>query len=104
VTDGPQGETSSLPITLLVAPCAGRLRIHTPKLFHGGREWVEADQDVASIEHGGQSEPVRAPARGRLGGLMGRDGEPVKAGQPVAWMEALGEEAAFLKPVREQPA
>ena len=104
MTDEQEGEHSSLPIALLVAPCAGRLRIHTPKLFHGGKEWVEAGQEVASIDHGGESRPVLAPSRGRLGGLMGRDGEPVRAGQPVAWMEALGEEAAWLKPVKEQPA
>jgi hypothetical protein len=24
-----------------------------------------------------------------MGGIMGRDGEPVRSGQPVAWMEAV---------------
>ena len=30
---------------------------------------------------------ICSPARGRLGGVLGRDGELVKAGQAVAWME-----------------
>jgi acetyl/propionyl-CoA carboxylase alpha subunit len=100
VTDGPLGEHSNLPIALLVAPKAGRLRILKPKMFHGGQEWVEQGQEVAVIEHGnGESDPVLAPARGRLGGLMGRDGEPVRSGQPVAWMEAIGDETPWIKPV-----
>lgn len=97
---GPLGEHSSLPIALLVAPCAGRLHILKPKMFHGGSEWVEQGQEVAEILPGnGEPEPVVAPARGRLGGLMGRDGEPVRSGQPVAWMEAIGDETPWLKSV-----
>ncbi len=105
MTEGPQGEPASLPIALLVAPCAGRLRILPPKQFQGGSEWVEPGQPVAQIEHaGGDPEPVLAPYRGRLGGIMGRDGEPVKAGQPVAWMEAIREPAALIKAVEERTA
>jgi hypothetical protein len=101
VTDG-LGEHSSLPIILLIAPCAGKLHILKPKMFHGGSEWVEQGQEVAVIEHGnGESEPVKASSRGRLGGLMGRDGEPVRSGQPVAWMEAIGDETPWIKPVRD---
>ncbi|MEX0833089.1 MAG: hypothetical protein WD757_00465 [Actinomycetota bacterium] len=97
--DGPQGEQSALPIILLVAPCPGRLKILPPKEFSGGSEWVEPGQPVARIEdsHGEAAGEVLSTHRGRLGGIMGRDGEPVKAGQPVAWIEAAGE--AVLKAV-----
>ena len=43
----------------------------------------------ARIERGIDSDLVRSPARGRLGGVLGRDGEPVKPGQAVAWMEPV---------------
>jgi biotin carboxyl carrier protein len=81
------GEKIHLPITLLVAPHAGRLRILTPRSFAADGEWVEAGQPVVRIERGQHEDVVVSPARGRLGGVLGQDGEPVKAGQAVAWME-----------------
>jgi hypothetical protein len=85
--DHDHGEKSHLPITLLVSPSAGRLRILPPRSFHGGAEWLEEGQPILRIERGVDSDLVRSPARGRLGGVLGRDGEPVKLGQAVAWME-----------------
>lgn len=104
MTDGPQGEAGGLPIVLLVSPCPGKLRILPPKAFEGGREWVEAGQPVARIEdaHGETAGEVVATKRGLLGGIMGRDGEPVRAGQPVAWIEAVTEPS--LKAVPGQSA
>jgi hypothetical protein len=88
--DHDHGERAALPITLLVAPASGRLRILPPRGFVGGAEWLEAGQAVLSIDRGaGDPEMVRSPARGRLGGVLGRDGEPVRAGQAVAWMEPV---------------
>jgi hypothetical protein len=82
------GERPHLPITLLVAPRAGRLRILTPERFSGGHEWVDAGQPIVLVEHGEDgNDVVASPVRGRLGAVMGRDGEPVKAGQAVAWVE-----------------
>lgn len=91
MSDGPQGELGALPIALVISPAAGRLKMLPPQEFRDGREWVERGQAVAQIEHspGTEPTPVVAPARGWIGGIMGRDGEPVRRGQPVAWMEAL---------------
>ena len=89
-----EGEQFGLPITLLVSPAAGKLRVLPPKVFQGGTEWVEAGQPVARVVHGADEDVILAPVRGRLGGVLGRDGEPVKAGQPVAWMEASSEHPA----------
>lgn len=87
-SDPDAGERPHLPITLLVAPRAGRLRILPPQRFHGGREWVDAGQPIVRVERGhGADDLVVSPVRGRLGAVMGRDGEPVKAGQAVAWVE-----------------
>jgi hypothetical protein len=85
--DRDHGEHSHLPITILVAPHAGRLRILPPRSFQLGAEWLEEGQPVLRIERGTDADLIRSPARGRLGGVLGRDGEIVKQGQAVAWME-----------------
>lgn len=87
-----QGEHARLPITLIVAPASGRLRILPPRRFHRGHEWVDPGQALARIERGAHADPVISPVGGRFGGVLGRDGEPVTAGQPVAWVERLPEE------------
>lgn len=88
----------SLPLVLIVAPTTGKLRVVPPQTFRDGREWVEPGQIVAEIEPGGiaggadaERISVVATRRGYLGGMMGRDGEPVRQGQPIVWMEALPE-------------
>ena len=86
--DQDHGEKTSLPITLVVSPSGGRLRFLTPRRFDRGREWVEAGQPVARVERGDDADLIRSPSRGRLGGVLGRDGEPVVAGQAVAWVES----------------
>jgi len=88
------GESAGLRITLLISPAAGRLRVLPPRRFRGGREWVEKGQPVARVEHGGSADDILAPMHGRMGGVLGRDGQPVKVGQPVAWMESSGEQPA----------
>lgn len=86
------GEHTRLPITLLVAPRPGRLRILRPERFRRGREWVHAGQPVVRIERGAQADQVVSPIEGRLGGVLAREGEPVTAGQVVAWVETAAAE------------
>ena len=87
VVDRDHGEAAALPITVIVSPAAGRLRILPPRRFVRGREFVEAGQPVLVIEQGDRSDEVVSPVRGRFGGVLGREGEPVTPGQPVAWIE-----------------
>jgi biotin carboxyl carrier protein len=87
VVDRNHGEQATLPITVIVSPVAGRLRILPPRRFVEGREYVEAGQPVLVIEQGDRSDEVISPVRGRFGGVLGREGEPVTPGQPVAWVE-----------------
>jgi hypothetical protein len=89
--DQGSGESAGLPISLIVSPANGRLRVLPPVRFRGGREWVEAGQAVARVEHGGSADDILAPMHGRMGGLLGREGQPVTVGQPVAWIERGGE-------------
>jgi hypothetical protein len=82
------GERTDIPIQLLVTPVAGRLRILPPERFWRGHEVVEIGQAVAVVEPGdGTGHVVRSPVRGRLGAVLGRDGELVRSGQAVAWVE-----------------
>ena len=82
-----KGESARYPMALVVAPATGRLRILPPRAFRGGREWVEAGQAIGCVESAGVEHLILAPFGGRLGGVMGQEGEPVEAGQAVAWME-----------------
>lgn len=87
-------ESSGLPITVLVSPCAGVLRVLPARRFRAGREWVEAGQAVAKVERRGGADDILAPMQGAMGGVLGRDGEPVRTGQAVAWLEASWESPA----------
>ncbi len=95
--DGVHGEGPGVgagTLLVLVAPVPGRLRVLPPRRFRGGHEWVEKGQPVARVEHGTDADVILAPVGGRMGGVLRRDGEPVTAGEPVAWMEASGEPRA----------
>jgi len=82
------------PIALIVAPSEGKLRVLPPKRFRDGHEWVEEGEPVLKIEQPSEVVVILAPMEGRMGGVLGRDGDPVKPGQPVAWIEAAeGSEA-----------
>ncbi len=82
------GERSDIPITILVAPHAGRLRILPPERFWAGHEVVEVGQAVAVVEVADDGyDLVRSPVRGRLGAVLGRDGELVTRGRAIAWVE-----------------
>lgn len=81
------GEAAHLPIVLLLAPRGGKLRILPPRAFRRGREWVDLGQVIAHVEADGGPYLIVAPAEGSLGGVLGRDGEPVESGQAVAWLE-----------------
>jgi acetyl/propionyl-CoA carboxylase alpha subunit len=95
------GEGGNLPLVLIVAPATGKLHILPPQNFVDGQEWVDKGQVVALVEHSNaDADEIKAPIRGRMGGMMGRDGEPVRQGQPVAWMEALPEGQTIMKPLQ----
>jgi biotin carboxyl carrier protein len=90
---GANGRRSALPIAVLVAPAPGRVRVLPPRRFRDGREWVETGEPVARIERGTRADVILAPVTGPIGGVLTRDGEPVKRGQPLAWMEAWERQA-----------
>jgi hypothetical protein len=72
---------------VLVSPGSGRLRFLPPRRFAGGFELVDAGQPVARLQQGRQDVIVRAPVTGTVSAVLGLEGEPVVAGQPVLAIE-----------------
>ncbi|HEX9376636.1 MAG TPA: hypothetical protein VGB19_10415 [Actinomycetota bacterium] len=86
--DVDHGERTDIPITIIVAPHAGRLRILPPERFWAGHEMVEVGQAVAVVEVADDGyDLVRSPVRGRLGAVLGREGELLTRGQAIAWVD-----------------
>ncbi|MFL5799021.1 MAG: hypothetical protein ACJ77A_13970 [Actinomycetota bacterium] len=82
------GERTDIPIHVLITPVGGRLHILPPERFGGGHELVEKGQAVAVVELADRTEhAVCSTVRGRLGAVLGRDGELLTPGQAVAWVE-----------------
>lgn len=75
------------PFRVVVSPASGRLRLHPPRAFRGGSEWVERGQTVAHVERGVGPVDVMAPVAGRVAAVLGLEGEPVVAGQAVVAIE-----------------
>lgn len=85
----PERERS--PLRVVVAPESGRLRLHPPRAFRDGMEWVEAGQPVAHVERGASRVDILAPVAGRVAAVLGLEGEPVVPGQAVYAIEPDGE-------------
>jgi biotin carboxyl carrier protein len=80
-----QGEGLAVPERVIVAPSVGVFR----PLFHhdvARGQVVNAGEPVGVIEGPGVSTPVRSPFRGVLAGLLARNGERMRQGEPVAWL------------------
>lgn len=71
---------------LVVAPSVGVFRALPPETVTAEGEWVAKGQAIAVVEAVGIERTVNSPHRGLLMGLLARDGERVRAGQPVAWL------------------
>jgi biotin carboxyl carrier protein len=84
------GEVLAVPERVIVAPTVG--------VFHPLSDTdvdlteaadgtvVTAGQAIGVIEGPGSSTPVRSPFGGFLVGMLARQGERVREGQPVAWL------------------
>ena len=87
VAPATMGESTGLPVRLVVSPAAGRLRLLPAVRFHGGEEWVSPGQTVALVEKGAVTLEVKAPSEARVAGVLVGDGEPVAQGQPLIWLD-----------------
>ncbi len=76
------GERIAVPERMIVAPIVGVFRALGAEV---GAQIAEGDI-IGVIEGPGTREPVRSPFAGVVMGLLARDGERLRIGQPVAWM------------------
>ena len=76
------GERITVPERMIVAPVVGVFRA----LGTGVGAHIAEGDIVGVVEGPGTREPVRSPFTGVVMGLLARDGERLRVGQPVAWM------------------
>ncbi len=77
------GETTSMAERLIVAPSIGLFRL-TSVAFLGA--FVDEGQCIGVVESTGSARDIRSAFSGRLMGVLARDGERVRSGQPIAWI------------------
>jgi len=68
-------------LVVVVAPRAGRCRLQTPL-----GPLQQGERLGAVVGGSGHEDPILAPADGLLQGVLVIDGQPVSAGQPIAWL------------------
>jgi len=76
-------------LKLVISPASGRIHLLPPQAFEAGREVVTEGQAVAMVNVGGRLRPVVAFAAGSVTNVLVREGEPVRAGQPVLSVASL---------------
>lgn len=78
----------SLTERLVVAPCAGRFEMSPAQHYTAEGEYVLEGQEVGAIISTKNRErvPVETRFAGWVMGFLVRDGEPVRASQPILWL------------------
>jgi biotin carboxyl carrier protein len=76
------GERITVPERMIVAPIVGVFR----SLGAAAGAQIAEGGIIGVVEGPGTREPVRSPFAGVVMGLLARDGERLRVGQPVAWM------------------
>ncbi len=79
------GEQVAVPERMVVAPGPGVFRARTGDV-PSGMVVVELDEEIGRLEVPGSVVSIRSPFRGRLMGMLARDGERLREGQAVAWL------------------
>jgi biotin carboxyl carrier protein len=83
------GEVLTVPERVVIAPCIGHFRSAPPETVTAEGEVVATGQVVGYIDAQGRTIPVRSSFAGWMMGLMVREGDRVREGQPVAWLRSL---------------
>lgn len=81
------GEYVAVLERLVVAPGAGVFRTRPRRDGHTSEAFVvDYDDELGVLEGPGTLISVRSPFRGQLMGMLAKDGERLREGQPVAWL------------------
>ena len=82
----PAVETFELHERVVISPSGGRVALPPVATRAVEGEFVLSGESVATVKVGAAEIPVRTAFRGWLMGFMVLDGQPVRSGEPVAWL------------------
>jgi len=85
------GEVTTIDPRLVVAPATGRFRPHPVEGALGVGAVVSPGQTVGFVEGFKLQTPIVSRFSGAVGGMLALWGQPLRLGQPVAWLEPLSE-------------
>ena len=93
ITVSLEGDDVRVPTRMILAPEAGTFRPSPPETCTTEGEIVAPGTSVGTVESLGRVIDIRSAFHGFLMGMMALPGERVRAGQPVAWLHAIGGES-----------
>ena len=79
-------EVFELSERVVIAPSTGRVALPPSAIRAEEGEFVLLGESVATVRVGEQELPVRTAFRGWLMGFLVLDGQPIRSGEPVAWL------------------
>ena len=79
-------EVFELPERVVIAPLTGRVTLPPQATRAEEGEFVLSGESVATVKVGGQEVPVCTAFQGWLMGFLVLDGQPIRTGEPVAWL------------------
>ena len=82
------GETMYVHERIVLSPVTGRFVVDTDDELDPARpgSLVVAGSPLGGVVGSGRTTTVTTPFTGILAGLLAHDGEPVREGQPIAWL------------------
>lgn len=87
-----EGDDVRLPTRMVIAPETGTFLPLPPDVVTTEGEIVAPGSCLGTVESLGRRVDVTSSFHGFLMGVLALPGERVRAGQPVAWLHALGTE------------
>ena len=80
-------EVFESPERVVVAPSAGRIALPAGDARAAEGEFILLGESVAAVKLGdGKEVPVCSAFRGWVMGFLVLDGQPIRSGDPIAWM------------------
>ena len=87
-----EGDDVFLPTRMVIAPETGTFLPLPPDVVTTEGEVVAPGSRLGTVESLGRTVDVTSVFHGFLMGMLALPGERVRAGQPIAWLHALGAE------------
>jgi len=82
----PAREVFELSERVVIAPSSGRVALPPEDARAEEGEFVLSGESLATVRVGDGEVPVRTAFQGWLQGFLVLDGQPIRPGEPVAWL------------------